>query len=102
MLTNAIKFSHQNSEVILNSDIKDDHVIVSIRDDGIGIEPELIDKLIKSPEDFQTSGTLGERGSGLGISICKTFLESHNGKIWAESSFGEGTTFYFSLPLSRE
>ncbi len=101
MLTNAIKFSHQKSEVILSSRIENDNVIVSIHDDGIGIEPDVLNQLLKNPEDFQSAGTLGERGSGLGISICKTFLESHNGVIWAESSFGEGTTFFFSLPLHR-
>ena len=102
MLTNAIKFSHQKSEVVLSSMIENDNVIVSIHDDGIGIEPDVLEELLKNPEDFQSPGTLGERGSGLGISICKTFLESHDGKIWAESSFGEGTTFFFSLPLHRQ
>jgi signal transduction histidine kinase len=102
MLTNAIKFSHQKSEVVLSSRIENDNVIVSIHDDGIGIEADVLEELLKNPEDFQSPGTLGERGSGLGISICKTFLESHNGAIWAESSFGEGTTFYFSLPLHRK
>jgi len=101
MLTNAIKFSHQKSEVVLSSRIENDKVIVSIHDDGIGIEADVLEELLKNPEDFQSAGTLGERGSGLGISICKAFLESHNGSIWAESSFGEGTTFFFSLPLHR-
>ncbi|MBA7533028.1 Phytochrome-like protein cph1 [subsurface metagenome] len=101
MLTNAIKFSHPKSEVMLGSVVENSNVVVSIHDDGIGIEPEVLENLFKNPEDFQSSGTMGERGSGLGISICKTFLESHNGKIWAESTFGEGSTFYFSLPLTK-
>jgi len=101
LLTNAIKFSHQKSEVHLNSNIENDYVVVSIHDDGIGIEPKVLDQLLKNPEVFQSPGTSGERGSGLGISICKTFLESHNGRIWAESNFGEGSTFYFSLPLKK-
>lgn len=100
MLTNAIKFSHQKSEVILSSEVENEKIIVSVHDDGIGIEADVLDQLLKNPENFQSAGTLGERGSGLGISICKTFLESHNGALWAESFFGEGTTFYFSLPLS--
>ncbi len=101
MLTNAIKFSHRNGEVVLNSRIEKNEVIVSIHDDGIGIEKEVLDQLLKNPEDFQSAGTLGEKGSGLGISICKAFLLSHRGKIWAESKLGEGSTFHFSLPLKK-
>lgn len=101
MLTNAIKFSHQKSEVVLSSRLDNSHVVISVHDDGIGIEPEVLEQLLENPEGFQTKGTVGERGSGLGISICKTLLRSHNGKMWAESNYGEGSTFYFSLPYKK-
>lgn len=101
ILSNAIKFSHVKGEVIIDSAIDDKYVIVSVADNGIGIEEEVLMKLFKSSEDIQSPGTMGERGSGLGISICKTFLQSHGGKIWAESTSGVGSTFYFKLPLKQ-
>jgi two-component system, sensor histidine kinase and response regulator len=101
ILSNAIKFSHAKGEVVIHAAVKDQYIIVSVTDNGIGIEEEVLQKLFKSPEDIQSPGTMGERGSGLGISICKTFLQSHGGEIWAESTSGTGSTFYFKLPLNQ-
>lgn len=101
ILNNSIKFSHPKSKVLIASEIKNGMTIVSISDNGIGMEPEQLKKIFENPEEIQTTGTRGERGSGLGIMICKTFLESHHGDIWAESTIGKGTTFYFSLPLNN-
>ncbi len=101
ILSNAIKFSHQKGDVIINSVVENNYVIVSVSDNGIGMEKEVLEKLFRSHEKIQSPGTMGERGSGLGISICKTFLQSHGGKIWAESTMGEGSTFYFKLPIKR-
>jgi signal transduction histidine kinase len=101
ILSNAIKFSHAKGEVVISSAIEDRYVIVSVTDNGIGIEEDSLNQLFKSPEDIQSPGTMGERGSGLGISICKTFLQSHGGEIWAESTPGIGSTFYFKLPLKQ-
>jgi signal transduction histidine kinase len=99
LITNAIKFSHPKTIVTITSEVKGSEAIISVADEGVGIEPEVLAKLFHSPEDIQSSGTMGERGSGLGISICRTFLESHNGRLWAESTVGRGSTFNFSLPL---
>jgi signal transduction histidine kinase len=98
ILSNAIKFSHPKGRVLI--DIQKHHglFIISVADNGIGMEPETMRKLFHSPDEVQSSGTMGERGSGLGIMICKTFLKSHGGDIWAESEMGKGSTFYFSLP----
>jgi signal transduction histidine kinase len=101
ILHNAIKFSHQKSKVIISSEIKNGLTIVSVSDNGIGMEPNHLKKIFENPEDIQTTGTMGERGSGLGIMICKTFLQSHGGDIWAESTPGKGTTFFFSLPIKN-
>lgn len=98
LLSNAIKFSYPKSEIIIDAKRVGNSVITSVSDSGVGIESESLDKLFNTPEEVQASGTSGERGSGLGISICKTFLESHGGMIWAESEPGHGSTFYFSLP----
>ncbi len=97
ILNNSIKFSHPNSEVLIESKNTEDMVIVSVTDSGIGMEPEQLKTIFENPEENQSVGTMGERGSGLGIIICKAFLKSHGGNIWAESTFGKGTTFYFSL-----
>jgi signal transduction histidine kinase len=101
ILSNAIKFSHPKSEVLIAAEIKNDMVIVSITDNGVGMDPEQLKKIFENPEENQSTGTMGERGSGLGIMICKTFLNLHGGDIWAESKFGEGTTFFFNLPLKN-
>jgi signal transduction histidine kinase len=102
ILSNAIKFSHPKSRVLINLEKKADSFVVSVTDHGIGMEPETIRKIFSTPDEVQTSGTMGERGSGLGIMICKTFLQSHGGNIWAESEIGKGSTFYFSLPIDTE
>jgi signal transduction histidine kinase len=98
ILGNAIKFSYPDSKVLISLDKKPGLAVVSVADNGIGIESEALKKLFHTPEKIQSSGTMGERGSGLGILICKTFLESMGGRIWAESTPKKGTTIYFSLP----
>ncbi len=102
LITNAIKFSFPKSEVIINSQISDKELIVSIQDHGIGFNANSLFKIAESPIDIRTIGTMGERGSGLGLSICKSFLQKHGGRIWAESTEGVGSTFYFTLPLNKK
>jgi two-component system sensor histidine kinase/response regulator len=100
ILSNAIKFSHPRSRVLIDLQKKDGFFIVSVTDHGIGMEKETLNRIFNSPDQVQSSGTMGERGSGLGIMICRTFLQSHGGDIWAESEPGKGSTFYFSLPVN--
>jgi two-component system, sensor histidine kinase and response regulator len=101
LLSNAIKFSYSKSRVIIDFTKNKDFYIMSVSDSGIGMDDETIRKIFSSPEEVQSSGTMGERGSGLGIMICKTFLKSHGGDIWVESELGKGSTFYFSLPVKH-
>lgn len=101
ILSNAIKFSYPNSRVLIDLTRKEDVFIISVSDNGIGMDSATLKKIFVSPEEAQSSGTMGERGSGLGIMICRTFLESHGGRIWAESEPGKGTTFYFSMPVHQ-
>jgi signal transduction histidine kinase len=101
LLSNAIKFSYSKSRVLFDINSKEDFIVVSIADNGIGMDKKTIEKIFYFPEEVQSAGTMGERGSGLGLMICKTFLLSHGGDIWVESELGKGTTFYFSLPLNR-
>ena len=97
ILNNAIKFSHPKGEVLIESKNTDDMVVVSITDNGIGMDQKQLKMIFENPEENQSPGTMGERGSGLGIMICKAFLESHGGTIWAESEPEKGASFFFTL-----
>jgi signal transduction histidine kinase len=101
LLTNAIKFSYPKNEIHIRSEIIGTNLIISVQDYGIGISPEALVKIFESPFDFHTAGTMGERGSGLGLSICRSFIQKHGGRIWAESREGTGSTFFFSLPVNK-
>jgi len=100
LTSNAIKFSHPNSKVLIKAIPHGDNILFSVQDCGTGISPELIRKLFKLESSFSTIGTENEKGSGLGLILCKEFVEKSNGKIWLESTIGAGTTFYFSIPAA--
>ena len=71
---------------------------ISIKDSGIGIAPGDIEKLYNIDQHFKTQGTAGEKGTGLGLVLCKEFVEKHGGYIRVSSKIGEGSTFIFTLP----
>lgn len=98
LLSNAIKFTREDGEIIFNSASKENEVEISVTDNGIGIKEEDLDKLFRIDVQFTTSGTHDEKGSGLGLILCKEMIEKNHGKIWVTSRYGEGTTFTFSLP----
>lgn len=102
LLSNAIKFTHSGGEVIVSAEEQNSHVIVSVTDSGIGIPKNKLNKLFRIDEAVSTQGTNKEKGTGLGLILCREFVEKHGGKIWAESEKGEGSTFYFSLPAGKE
>jgi CheY-like chemotaxis protein len=103
LLFNAIKFTPKNGRVnIAAKPIPGNSVEISISDTGIGMNKDLLDKLFKLGEDTCRKGTDGESSSGLGLLICKDFVEIHGGKIWAESEEGIGSTFHFTIPHSAE
>jgi len=95
LITNAIKFSYPNSEVIIDARENDEICEISVTDFGIGIAKENIDKLFTLENKFSTKGTAKERGSGLGLIICKDFIEKIGGKLFIESEYGKGSKFYF-------
>jgi CheY-like chemotaxis protein len=72
--------------------------MVSVSDNGVGIPKAVIDKLFRIDENYTTTGTNNERGTGLGLILCKEFIEKHGGKIWVVSEAGKGSTFSFTLP----
>ena len=98
LITNAIKFSHPGSEVIIAAERGHKEVTVLIKDNGVGIPNERLKKLFRIDETESTKGTANEKGTGLGLIICKEFVDKHGGRIWVESQLGKGTTFYFTLP----
>jgi len=99
LIGNAVKFSFENSDIIVNADVKDKQVVFSVQDFGVGIEKDIVDKLFKIDENHSTVGTKNERGNGLGLILCKEIVNQNQGEIWLESSLGKGSTFFFSLPI---
>jgi signal transduction histidine kinase len=100
LIVNAIKFSFPGGKIRISSEINAETCIVSVSDEGIGIQPEIQEKLFNSNEVVTTPGTTGESGSGLGLVICKEFLERNEGDIRVESEPGNGSSFIFELPIS--
>jgi signal transduction histidine kinase len=98
LLSNAIKFTPRKGKITVKASKIDSGTLVSISDSGIGIRQDQILKLFNSNIYISTEGTEDEKGTGLGLSLCKEMIDKHNGKIWVESTLGEGSTFYFSIP----
>ncbi len=101
LLSNALKFSYQDSVIEMNSNIIDNNrfVEISIKDNGVGIPKDHIDKLFKIGTAFSTYGTDKEKGTGLGLILCKELVEKNGGSIRVESEEDKGSIFFFTLPL---
>ena len=98
LISNAIKFTTQGGKVKVTVHSKEDHSTeIKISDSGIGISPGLISRLFQINEKTSRPGTDGEPSTGLGLLLCKEFIEKHGGKIWVESEVGLGSTFSFSI-----
>lgn len=98
LISNAIKFSYNNSFIRVSSKDFKDYIEFSVMDNGVGISPENINKLFRIDVHYSTTGTSDEQGSGLGLILCREFVEKHNGKIWVESEVNKGSTFKFTVP----
>ncbi len=104
LITNAIKFTSRNGKITISAkEVRGDNnqafLNISVKDTGIGIAKEKQSKIFEITENTSTQGTENEAGTGLGLIICKEFIETHGGKIWVESKPGEGSCFNFSLPV---
>ena len=97
LISNAIKYTHRNGSVRISSDIDNPYVKVTVADDGIGIPKEKQNTLFRIDENYSQKGTDDESGTGLGLILCKEFVEKNKGEIYVESEEGEGTTFIFTL-----
>lgn len=98
---NAIKFSKENSEVLVKMEEVDGMAVVSVQDYGCGISEEGQKKLLHTDTHFSTFGTNNEEGSGLGLLLCKDFVVKNGGKLWFTSKEGEGSIFSFSIPVKK-
>jgi len=99
LLNNAIKYTDENGKISIAVNETDEHIVFSIKDTGKGMSDETKAKLFKlDVKQHSALGTMGESGTGLGLIICKEFIEKHNGDIWVESELGMGSTFTFTLP----
>jgi ligand-binding sensor domain-containing protein/signal transduction histidine kinase len=99
LISNAIKFTHKNGKVELKAIINNKQVEISVSDNGIGMKNETMAKLFRLDGNLSTRGTENEKGTGLGLFLCKEFVEKHGGRIWVESEYGKRSTFKFTLPI---
>lgn len=99
LLTNAIKFTREGGVISVISSVNKYEVMIKVIDNGVGINKNIIDKLFKINNKISTVGTNKEHGTGLGLLLCKEFVDKHGGIIGVESEEGKGSTFYFTIPI---
>lgn len=99
LVTNAIKFTYPGGTISVETHEHEGMMLFSVIDSGMGIEKQYQGNVLKIDNKFSQSGTANEKGTGLGLVLCKEFVELNGGTIWFESEFGQGTSFHFTLPL---
>jgi signal transduction histidine kinase len=98
LLSNAIKFTPEGGSIWLTAEARQGQVHVAIADNGVGMSPEVVQKLFRIDTKHSTKGTANEKGTGLGLILCKDFIEKNGGRLWVESEPGKGSVFVFTLP----
>ncbi len=101
LISNAIKFTNNAGKISIKSSIENNQIVISVEDNGRGIDAEAMKKLFSEKHILTNPGTDNEKGSGLGLKLCKEFVKMNKGKIWVESIEGKGSSFFFSLPVSK-
>jgi signal transduction histidine kinase len=99
LLNNAIKYSHNLGEIIIDTKRAETFLEISVKDFGVGIDSDMINIISGTNQRFSTKGTNGEAGTGFGLLLCKEFVNIHKGKMWIISKPGEGSEVKFTLPL---
>ena len=102
LTSNAIKYTKTGGEINISALKREQYVEIAVKDNGIGMSRAAQRNLFKNDGFYSKTGTNHEKGTGLGLLLCKEFIELHGGKIWAESEIGKGSDFKFTLPLSTE
>lgn len=101
LVSNAIKYSSDGSKIILDARLEDEAITLRVKDEGMGIPAESLDKIFDQFYRVDASSKVQIAGTGLGLALVKEITSAHNGQVWVESSLGEGSTFYISLPVVR-
>lgn len=101
LISNAIKFTPESGLISVSFDSPGDNILIKVKDTGVGMDENEVSNLFKLEMAHSTVGTSGERGTGLGLILCKELVEKQNGKIWVESEVNSGSTFFFTLPKAK-
>lgn len=101
LISNAIKFTPRKGKITISAEQNDQNLVIIIKDTGVGIPTSNLKKMFEIDGGISTPGTEKEKGTGLGLILCKDFIEKHNGKIWVESEVGVGSSFYFTIPKGK-
>lgn len=102
LLENAVKYSPQGGLIVVRGETEPHQILISVADQGVGIAPEHLNRLFEKFFRVKSGTSQVTIGSGLGLPIARSIIQAHGGKIWAESQTGQGSTFYFTLPLVQE
>jgi PAS domain S-box-containing protein len=105
LISNAVKFTHPGGKIVISAQSSQQECRITVADNGVGIKKEAIDKLFRIDVSYSTTGTQDEIGTGLGLILCKDFVDKHKGRIWVESDYGtkeqkSGSRFHFTIPLT--
>lgn len=98
LISNGLKFTPRGGSVTVSAETKEDFVVICVEDTGIGIAEEDVPRMFRIETHFVMQGTEKEPGTGLGLILCKEFIQKHGGEIWVESRQGKGSRFYCSVP----
>ena len=101
LISNALKFTNIGGKIIISALQNNEGITISVKDNGLGIKKDALQKIFRIEESYSTKGTQNETGTGLGLILCKEFVKKHGGNIWVESELGKGSDFKFTLPLIK-
>lgn len=101
LLSNAVKYSNENGKISISVFRDNSKITISVKDHGMGIQKDDLDKLFRIDISYSTKGTKNESGTGLGLILCKDFINKLGGEIWVESEYQQGSTFFFTIPYNE-
>lgn len=102
LVANALKFTPSKGDIRVKASLNDDHLLIEVKDTGIGIPKKMQSDLFKDPVKASREGTSGELGTGLGLDIVQLYVELHGGEIWVESELDKGTRFFIKIPQNKD